>query len=173
MLNSTPAPQASTELPPPSTSMLMKEEKSVVMLPAKPISPTSESVSNSEAMKRIFEAKPNEHKKDSVEEMIRFVESATAKMTQSSMETQQWIDKDKQRVRLASKPITSSKPANYKTQLCQNVYKPGGCMYGEKCWYAHGVTELRKTYLAPARSGSLSVKPSLSNANVGIWRPFL
>jgi len=41
-------------------------------------------------------------------------------------------------------PTTSADPARYKTELCRSYEETGGsCRYGDKCQFAHGVSELR------------------------------
>ena len=39
---------------------------------------------------------------------------------------------------------TTATPARYKTELCRSYEEMGGsCRYGDKCQFAHGVSELR------------------------------
>ncbi|KAI6195488.1 Gla-3 [Aphelenchoides besseyi] len=35
-------------------------------------------------------------------------------------------------------------PALYKSRMCDHYKKKGDCKFGPKCWFAHGVQELRK-----------------------------
>ena len=36
-------------------------------------------------------------------------------------------------------------PVKYKTMLCKHYETPKGCVYGEKCQFAHGAQELKST----------------------------
>ncbi|XP_051142205.1 zinc finger CCCH domain-containing protein 44-like [Andrographis paniculata] len=41
----------------------------------------------------------------------------------------------------------SSANRNFKTQLCKKFSKPGGCKYGDRCKFAHGLRELHELQL--------------------------
>lgn len=39
--------------------------------------------------------------------------------------------------------------ARYKTELCRSFSESGFCRYGDKCQFAHGISELRQTSRHP------------------------
>lgn len=42
-------------------------------------------------------------------------------------------------------PTTHNNPAKYKTMLCKHFSSPKGCSFGDKCQFAHGMSELRNS----------------------------
>mmetsp|Transcript_44121 Transcript_44121/g.130051 ORF Transcript_44121/g.130051 Transcript_44121/m.130051 type:complete len:266 (-) Transcript_44121:804-1601(-) len=53
-------------------------------------------------------------------------------------------------------------PARYKTELCATYSRTGGCPYGHKCQFAHGVEELRMRQPAAATPFSSEADASAS-----------
>ncbi|CAB4272751.1 unnamed protein product [Prunus armeniaca] len=50
-------------------------------------------------------------------------------------------------VLISTIPMAQNKmlPCNFKTRLCNN-FKMGNCYYGQRCCFAHGISDLRKTW---------------------------
>ncbi|ONI16141.1 hypothetical protein PRUPE_3G080700 [Prunus persica] len=50
-------------------------------------------------------------------------------------------------VLISTMPMAQNKmlPCNFKTRLCNN-FKMGNCHYGQGCCFAHGISDLRKTW---------------------------
>ncbi|CAB4272747.1 unnamed protein product [Prunus armeniaca] len=50
-------------------------------------------------------------------------------------------------VLISAIPMAQNKtlPCNFKTRLCNN-FKMGNCHYGQGCCFAHGISDLRKTW---------------------------